>query len=84
MNKYHDWLTVRMYTDGWESLGDRWEILWGPDYLGHHGLFLFEGKRMCKYFSDIPKNIKYPIMDKRMEIDSFDVEEGYRNIGISF
>ena len=38
--KYNDWLFVRMNSDGWDDLGDRLEILWGPDYLGRYDLYV--------------------------------------------
>ena len=81
--KYKDWLTVRMNLDGWDDLGDRLEILWGPDYRGRYDLYLFKGKIMEKCFSEIPKNHPLPTVDKRKEIESFDVEQGYRMIGVS-
>ena len=83
MEKYHDWMTVRMNSDGWKGLGDRLEILWGPDYRGRHDLFLFQGQRITPYFSDIPKDFKLPTVDKRKEVAAFDVDEGYRSIEVT-
>ena len=83
MEKYHDWMTVRMNSSGWKGLGDRLEILWGPDYRGRYDLFLFQGHRITPYFSDIPKDFKLPIVDKRKEVAAFDVDEGYRSIGVT-
>ena len=80
--KYNDWLTVRMNSEGWDELGDRLEILWGPDHLGRYDLYLFRGKEMSEYFSEIPDDIALPIVDKRKEIETFDVEQGYRSIGV--
>ena len=66
--KYGKWLDDRMNSDGWDELGDRLEILWGPDYRGRHDLCLFEGKEMTPSFSEIPINLTIPIIDKRREI----------------
>ena len=43
--KYGDWLMVRTNSQGRDELGDRLEILWGPDFRGRHDLLLFKGKR---------------------------------------
>lgn len=80
--KYRDWLTVRMNSQGWEELGDRLEILWGPDYLGRYDLYLFQDEGGQEYFSEISDNFTLPVIDKRKEIESFDVEQGYRSIGV--
>ena len=80
--KYHHWLTVRMNSEGWDDHSDRLEILWGPDYLGRCDLFLFKGKGMNEYFSEIPADFELPVVDKREEIEAFDVEQGYRSIGV--
>ena len=81
--KYNDWLTVRMNSDGWDVLGDRLEILWGPDYRGRYDLYLFRGKGLNDYFSEIPDDFALPVFDKRKEIEDFDAEEGYRSIGVT-
>ncbi len=81
--KYTDWLTVRMNSDGWDDLGDRLEILWGPDYRGRYDLYLFRGKGRKDCFSEIPDDFALPVVDKRKEIETFDVEQGYRSIGVT-
>ena len=81
--KYRDWLFVRMNSDGWDELGDRLEILWGPDYRGRYDLYLFRGKGWKDYFSEIPDSFELPVVDKRKEIEGFDAEEGYRSIGVT-
>ena len=83
MAKYHDWITVRMNSRGWNQIGDRLEVLWGPDRFGRYDLFLFRGQQATPFFCDIPKNFELPIVDKRSEISSFDVEAGYRSIGVT-
>ncbi len=80
--KYTDWLTVRMNTEGWDDLGERLEILWGPDRLGRYDLLLFGDKGRKQYFSEIPDDLSVPVVDKRNEIEKFDVEKGYRSIGV--
>lgn len=81
--KYHDWLIVRMNSDGWDDLGDRLEILWGPDYRGRYDLYLFRGEKMKDCFSEIPDDLALPVVDKKKEIEAFDAEEGYRSIGVT-
>ena len=80
--KYNDWLTVRMNSEAWDELGERLEILWGPDHLGRYDLYLFRGKGISEYFSQIPDDFAIPVVDKRKEIETFDVEQGYRSIGV--
>lgn len=82
MEKYTDWITVRMNSDGWRTLGDRLEILWGPDYRGRYDLFLFRGQRATPCFCEIPNDFELPIVDKRNEVSEFDVEAGHRSIGV--
>ncbi len=82
MEKYTDWITVRMNSDGWRNLGDRLEILWGPDYRGRYDLFLFRGQQATPLFCEIPSDFEFPIVDKRNEVSDFDVEAGYRSIGV--
>ena len=81
--KYRDWLTVRMNSDGWDDLGDRLEILWGPDYRGRYDLYLFRGKGGKAFFSEIPDGFALPVVDKTKEIEAFDVEQGFRSIGVT-
>ena len=80
---YRDWLLIRMNTDGWDDLGDRLEILWGPDYRGRYDFYLFQGKAIKNCFAQIPDDIDFSTVDKRDEIESFDVEEGLASIGIT-
>lgn len=82
MEKYSHWLTVRMNSEGWGEQGDRWELLWGPDYLDRHDLLLFKDEGRLHFFSKIPDDSGLPIVDMREEIESFDVEDGYRSIGV--
>ena len=81
--KYSQWLIVRMNSDGWHELGGRLEILWGPDALGRYDLYLVQGNKKKYCFSDNPEQFALPVVDKRKEVENFDVEEGFRNIGIT-
>ena len=82
--KYNAWLIVRMNSVGWDELDDRLEIIWGPDYRNRYDLWLFRGTGMNACFTQLPDDLKLPIVDKRMEIGAYDVEEGYRSIGVTF
>ena len=79
--KYTDWLAVRMNSEGWDDLGERLEILWGPDRLGRYDLLLFADEGAKQYFSEIPDDLSVSVVDKRTEIEEFDVEKGYRVAG---
>lgn len=81
-SKYHHWLAVRMNSEGWDNFGERLEILWGPDRRGRYDFLLFGDEGAKLYFSKIPDNPSAPVEDKRSELENFDVEEGYRSIGI--
>ena len=83
--KYRDWLTVRMNSDGWDRLGDRLEILWGPDYQGRHDYMVFRGKHCRARFAPLPASgtLDIPIVDKTAEVDRFDSEAGFHSIGVT-
>ena len=83
--KYDNWLIVKMNSEGWDDLGDRLEILRGADYRGRRDLFLCKEKRMEFFFSDVPpENFGLPVFDMKQEIETFDVEQGYRSIGVTW
>ena len=67
---YLDWLAARMNSGEWDRLGDRLEILWGPDYRGRYDLYLFKGKGRKEYFSEIPCDLALPRVDRRKEIET--------------
>ena len=74
--KYQDWLLVRMNSDGWDELGNRLEILWGPDRQGRYDYFIFRTEGTSSYhFSVIPDDHGLPVEDKRPEVDAFEVEK---------
>ena len=82
---FDDWLMVRMNSPGWDMEVDRLEILWGPGYGDRYDYLVFQKGQIKSYFAPLPKvdEISLPVVDKRGEIASFDVEEGFRNIGIT-
>ncbi|MCY3683331.1 MAG: hypothetical protein OXH16_18185 [Gemmatimonadetes bacterium] len=82
--KFWCWMTVRMNSEGWEELGDRLEIIWGPDYKNRYDMSLFKGGGRKNYFCEKPEDFDLPIVDKRAEVAEFDPEEGFRNIGMTF
>ena len=82
-NKYRDWLLIRANSDGWDDIDDRLEILWGPDYKGRYDLYHYRGKGVEDHFCDIPHDFSTPIIDKRTEVETFDVNEGFRRIGMT-
>ena len=69
--KYQDWLSVRMTSVGWNDLGDRVEILWGPDYKDRYDLISFEGGGMTPHFAEYPTNSTLEVIDKRTEIEAY-------------
>ena len=81
--KYSDWNNVRVKSGQWSEPGDRIEILWGPDYCGRYDLYVFHRKKGTSIFGKIPTDLDLPVLDKRSEIELFDVEEGYRSIGVT-
>ena len=81
--KYRDWNNVRVKSGQWSEPGDRIEILWGPDYCGRYDLYVLHGKTGKSIFGQIPTDLDLPVLDKRSEIELFDVEEGYRSIGVT-
>ena len=84
MRKYDDWVTVRMNSDAWKSLGDRVEILWGPDYRGNYDVRIHRDQRWTFCLAKNPEGFGIAVVDKRDEVNSFDVIEGYRSIGVQW
>ena len=87
MQKYRDWLEVRMNSDGWRDKADRLEVLWGEDYQGRSDFFVFRKGGAQPYFDQIPTDVAavfgadLRVVDKRDEIRDYDAEAGYRKIG---
>ena len=78
---YRYWCMVRMNSVRWDELGDRLEILWGPDYSDRYDWQIFEGESVLRYFCKLPAHPPVPEVDKRQELREFDVEAGLRSIG---
>ena len=64
------WLNARLNSPEWDDLGDRLEVLWGPDYRGRCDLLHFIGRGTTPRFSAVPDNIGVPIVDKREEVEA--------------
>ena len=82
MKKYHAWITVRMNSSGWKKDEDRLEIFWGPDYRERYDFCVFNNGNSKHYFCEIPSSSVLPIIDKRKEIEEFNIQEGYQSIGM--
>ena len=84
-DEYYDWLTVRMNSDGWDRLGDRLEILWGPDYRGWYDFMVFRGEHCHDFFAPLPafNTLDIPVIDKTAEVERFDAKLGFRSIGVT-
>ena len=68
--KYDAWLRDRLNSAGWDDLGDRLEILWGPDYRGRHDLLHYIDTGQTASFTAIPDDIGVPVVDMREEIEA--------------
>ena len=80
--KYWAWLTVRMNSEGWNDLGDRLELVWGPDYRKRHDYFIFKGSQREGFFAEIPADHGLRVKDMRNEVKAFDADKGLASIGI--
>ena len=81
--KYRDWFMVRMNSEGWDDLGDRVEVLWGPNYRDRYDVYVFRDKGIEQRFAELPGDLGLRLDDKRKEIEAFVPEEGLRSIGMS-
>lgn len=68
--KYDACLNDRLNSAAGDDLGDRVEILWGPDYRGRHDLFHFIDTGLTASFRAIPDDTGVPIIDMREEIEA--------------
>ncbi len=82
--KYWRWLYVRINSENCDKLGDRVEILYGPDHLGQYDLALYRGEEQQWGVSKDIDSLEPPVIDKREEIQKLDPGEGYRSIGVTF
>ncbi len=78
---YRYWCMVRINSGRWDELGDRLEILGGPDYSDRYDWQIFEGESVLRYFCKLPAHPPVPEVDKRQELREFDVEAGLRSLG---
>ena len=69
--KYDEWLTERLNSDDWRKLPDRWEILWGPDYIGRYDILQVKDGDVLLSFSVKPQTSPLPIVDKRKKVAGF-------------
>ena len=84
MRKHDAWLMVRMNSAGWDELGDRWKFC-GDQTIADATIYTFSGARpLPSLFSEVPDDLALLIVDKRQEVEIFDVEQGYRSIGVTF
>ena len=74
--KYMRWFTRRMNSHGWDELGDRIELVWGPDYRDRYDLYVFKDGRIESRFSTLPEDSALSVVDKREEITAADDHEG--------
>lgn len=65
MKNYMMHLNERMNSEGWKTLGDRVEIVWGPDSCARYDYLVFKGKNVKKLFGKIPQDYELPVMDMR-------------------
>ena len=84
-NRYRDWLMARMNSPDWGQAGDRLEILWGPGYDDRYDYLVFEGGQIRSFFARLPdeEETDLSVVDKRREVDAFDVDQGFRSIGVT-
>lgn len=80
--KYSEWMTVRINTPGLTLPEDGLEILWGPDYRDRHDFIVHQKGRFAICFDKLPNDQTLSIVDKRAEVEAFDVDEGFRSVGI--
>ena len=83
-SRYRDWLTVRMNSPDWDQIGNRIEILWGPDHKNRYDFMVHKNSNIRIHFGPHPSTINdtFPIVDKRHEVKHFDMEAGFKTIGI--
>ena len=82
LNLYRHWNSVRMISEGRNELGDRLEILWGPDYRGRYDWQVFRGTSASSHFSELPERPDVPVVDSRQELAGFNAEAALRSAGM--
>ena len=63
-----------MNSDGWSSLPDRIEVLYGPDHKGRHDYYVYRGRSIQVYFARLPDEGSTDLhtFDMRQELAEFD------------
>ena len=70
--KYRDWLEDRMEDEKkWNDLGDRLELVWGPDYRNRYDYYIFRAGDIKLCFAEIPANHGLTVKDLRKEVAAF-------------
>ena len=68
---YRNWCTMRMSSERRTDLGDRVEILWGPDYRDWYDWWIVTEEGAMLNFSKLPEDLSVPVVDKRKELSEF-------------
>ena len=70
---YRNWYRKRKKSQEWDVLGDRVEILWGPDYKDRHDYKVFRGDNSTLLFGVIPNTFDIPVVDLRIAVKKFTI-----------
>ena len=65
---YDEWLEARMLSEEWRTGGERWTVLWGPDYRGRFDLVEHLEDGYSEYFDEWPTSLEIPVHDVRGEV----------------
>ena len=65
---YDDWLEAQMLSDRWQAAGERWIVLWGPDYHGRFDLLRHAGPGYSAFFGMWLEDSEIPVHDMRREV----------------
>ena len=65
---YDQWLEAQMLSDEWGKSGERWIVLWGPDYCGRFDLLHYAGDGYSAHFDAWPDSSEIPVSDLRRDV----------------
>ena len=65
---YDEWLEAQMLSDEWRMAGERWTVLWGPDYRGRFDLVQHVEDGYNEYFDEWPTSSEIPVYDFRSQV----------------
>lgn len=65
---YDQWLEAQMLSDDWRNSGERWIVLWGPDYRDRFDLLHFADDGYSAHFDAWPASSEIPVTDLRREV----------------